>query len=53
MRPRRAQIQELAADNIKRVVLRGGIEWDADAAQSPYLIGDTQETKTTWHPIGS
>lgn len=47
------KIQELAADNIKRVVLRGGIEWDADAAQSPYLIGDTQETKTTWHPIGS
>lgn len=47
------RIQELAADNIKRVVLRGGTDWDAPAAQSPYAIGDTQEIKTTWHPIGA
>lgn len=47
------QIGELAADNIKRVVLRPGIDWSADAAQSPYFISDTLETKTTWHPIGS
>lgn len=47
------QVQELAADNIKRVLLRRRVNWSAPAAQSPYLISDTQETKTTWHPIGS
>ena len=46
------KIQELAADNIKRVILRGGVDWNSAAAQSPYAISDTQETKTTWHPVG-
>jgi acyl-CoA reductase-like NAD-dependent aldehyde dehydrogenase len=46
------KIGEAAADNIKRVILRSGIEWNDAGAQSPYLISDTQETKTTWHPIG-
>lgn len=47
------RIQELAADNVKRVILRGGADWNSMASQSPYAISDTQETKTTWHPIGS
>ncbi len=47
------KIQGLAADNIKRVVLRGGVDWGSAASQGPYAISDTQETKTTWHPIGS
>lgn len=47
------RIQERAADNIKRVVVRSGVDWSASAAQSPYYISDTQETKTTWHPIGT
>jgi acyl-CoA reductase-like NAD-dependent aldehyde dehydrogenase len=47
------RVQVAAADNIKRVVLRAGIDWTADEAQNPYLIRDTQETKTTWHPIGA
>lgn len=47
------KIQELAADNVKRVVLRRGVDWNSAANQSPYSISDTQETKTTWHPIGS
>jgi acyl-CoA reductase-like NAD-dependent aldehyde dehydrogenase len=47
------KIGELAADNIKRVILRAGIDWNDAAAQSPYFISDTQETKTTWHPIGT
>ncbi len=47
------QIQELAANNIKRVIARTDIRWDKEPAQSPYFIRDTQETKTTWHPIGS
>lgn len=46
-------IQVQAADNIKRVVSRVGTKWSGDSAQNPYLIRDTQETKTTWHPIGS
>jgi acyl-CoA reductase-like NAD-dependent aldehyde dehydrogenase len=47
------KIQVEAAQNLKRVVGRTGIEWDAETAQNPYLIQDTQETKTTWHPIGA
>jgi len=47
------RIQELAVDNVKRVILRNGIDWNSASAQSPYAISDTQETKTTWHPIGS
>ena len=46
-------IQDKAADNIKRVVDRVDTDWSADSAQNPYLIKQTQETKTTWHPIGS
>ena len=46
-------IQELASENIKRVVARGDIDWTSESSQHPYLIRDTQEVKTTWHPIGS
>ena len=46
-------VQELAADNIKRVIARAGTDWSAASAQHPYLIRDTQEVKTTWHPIGT
>lgn len=47
------EIQERASDNIKRVIGRVGTDWDEQSAQNPYLIKETQETKTTWHPIGS
>lgn len=46
-------IQILAAENVKRVVARTRVDWSKEAAQHPYLIRDTQEVKTTWHPIGS
>jgi acyl-CoA reductase-like NAD-dependent aldehyde dehydrogenase len=46
-------IQVEAARNIKRVVSRAGVNWTSEAAQSPYLIKETQETKTTWHPVGN
>ena len=46
-------IQERAADNIKRVISRVDADWSREQSQNPYLIRDTQETKTTWHPIGS
>mgnify|MGYP001827412024 CR=1 FL=1 len=46
-------IQVQASDNVKRVVDRTNTDWSKDVAQNPYLIRDTQELKTTWHPIGS
>ena len=46
-------IQELAAENIKRVIPRQSVNWMSMEAASPYQIRDTQEVKTTWHPIGS
>jgi acyl-CoA reductase-like NAD-dependent aldehyde dehydrogenase len=45
-------IQQQAADNIKRVISRVDTDWSSAVAQGPYLIKDTQEVKTTWHPIG-
>jgi hypothetical protein len=47
-----AKIEEQAAENIKRVVARGGRDWLETDAENPYLIRDTQEVKTTWHPVG-
>ena len=46
-------IQGEAAGNIKRVIDRVDTNWSAEEEQNPYLIKDTQEIKTTWHPIGS
>jgi acyl-CoA reductase-like NAD-dependent aldehyde dehydrogenase len=46
-------VQEAAADNIKHVVARTDINWSDDSSQHPYLLRDTQEVKTTWHPIGT
>jgi hypothetical protein len=37
--------------NVKRVLLYDKVNWYSDAGQSPYFINDTQEIKTTWHPI--
>jgi acyl-CoA reductase-like NAD-dependent aldehyde dehydrogenase len=39
-------IRELASLNVKRVFVRTSL-----IAQGPYPIMDTQEIKTTWHPI--
>lgn len=46
-------VQDLAADNIKRVVARTRVDWAKADNDNPYLIRDTQEVKTTWHPIGT
>jgi len=48
-----ATVQDLAADNIKRVISRRRKDWLSDKTADPYLIRDTQEVKTTWHPIGT
>jgi acyl-CoA reductase-like NAD-dependent aldehyde dehydrogenase len=46
------RIQQLASENLKRVIHRPSAQWHKDSMQNPYLIKDTQEVKTTWHPIG-
>ena len=45
-------IDELAAENIKRIIKTPIDDWYSKNAESPYFITDTQEIKTTWHPIG-
>ncbi|HEY6161142.1 MAG TPA: aldehyde dehydrogenase family protein [Bacteroidia bacterium] len=43
-------VKENASLNVKRVFIRNE-NWMNVEAQDPYLILDTQEIKTTWHPI--
>ncbi|MCP9751890.1 aldehyde dehydrogenase family protein [Ferruginibacter sp. HRS2-29] len=44
-------IREKGALNLKRVTVYDSINWLSEKGQSPYFIMDTQEVKTTWHPI--
>lgn len=44
------ELQQDAAINVKRIIPRQ-INYDSEEAESPYLIFDTLEIKTTWHPI--
>jgi acyl-CoA reductase-like NAD-dependent aldehyde dehydrogenase len=48
-----ASVRAKSAGNVKRPVVYDRQNWLAPEAQSPYLILDTQEVKTTWHPIGA
>ena len=48
-----AEIERHAVHNLKRVRIERRTDWRDAAAESPYAILDFQETKTTWHPIGS
>lgn len=45
------EIQEKAASNVKRAIVYDSVNWLSPAGESPYYIMDTQEIKTTWHPI--
>jgi len=45
-------IQENATLNVKRVIIHKETDWMKEASQNPYFILDTQEIKTTWHPVG-
>ena len=45
------EIQQKASGNVKRTLLYKNMNWMTDKGQSPYYILDTQEIKTTWHPI--
>jgi acyl-CoA reductase-like NAD-dependent aldehyde dehydrogenase len=44
-------MQEKSAQNLKRIFFYDKIKWNTDQGQSPYFILDTQEIKTTWHPV--
>lgn len=44
-------MQEKSALNLKRIFFYDKMKWNTDQAQSPYFILDTQEIKTTWHPV--
>ncbi len=44
-------IQQKASLNVKRVLLYNDVDWFSEKGESPYYIMDTQEIKTTWHPI--
>lgn len=44
-------VREGVAENLKRVVVRDGVDWtDATACQSPRWIEPLVEMKTIWHP---
>ncbi len=43
-------IKENATSNVKRVVVQQK-DWMKPDSQDLYMISDTQELKTTWHPI--
>ncbi|MFZ9695189.1 MAG: aldehyde dehydrogenase family protein [Chitinophagaceae bacterium] len=45
------KIQQDSASNVKRTLNWAGKKLDGTSGQSPYLIMDLQEIKTTWHPI--
>ena len=49
----RAQIEELAAENVKRVHYGPDADPFADVAQSPYEVTAFVEFKTVWHPMGA
>jgi acyl-CoA reductase-like NAD-dependent aldehyde dehydrogenase len=44
-------MQEKSAMNLKRVFFYNKVNWYTEEGQSPYFIMDTQEIKTTWHPV--
>jgi hypothetical protein len=37
---------------VKKAVLYPNDDWMDEKSQGPYHILKTQETKTTWHPVG-
>lgn len=44
-------MREKSALNLKRIFFYDKINWYNEEGQSPYFIMDTQEIKTTWHPV--
>ena len=48
-----AEVEALAAENVKRVHRGPDVDPFSDEAQSPYEITALTEFKTVWHPIGA
>lgn len=44
-------MREKSALNLKRIFFYDKVNWYNEEGQSPYFIMDTQEIKTTWHPV--
>lgn len=44
-------MREHSASNLKRIFFYDKVNWLSENGQSPYFIMDTQEIKTTWHPV--
>jgi acyl-CoA reductase-like NAD-dependent aldehyde dehydrogenase len=49
----RRQVDELAAENVKRVHRGPAADPFSPEAQSPYEITALMEFKTVWHPMGA
>jgi acyl-CoA reductase-like NAD-dependent aldehyde dehydrogenase len=49
----RTQVEELSAENVKRVHRAPDVDPFAEEAQSPYEITAFVEYKTVWHPMGA
>jgi acyl-CoA reductase-like NAD-dependent aldehyde dehydrogenase len=48
-----AKVEELAAENVKRVHRAVDVDPFSDEAQSPYEVTAFLEFKTVWHPLGA
>ena len=44
-------MREKSALNLKRIFFYNKVKWNTEQGESPYFIMDTQEIKTTWHPV--
>lgn len=47
------QFNENASISVKRVKHYAQSDWNDEKHETPYLILDFMETKTTWHPVGT
>lgn len=49
----RSEVEELAAENVKRATSARDVDPFSPEAQSPYEITALMEMKTVWHPMGA
>ena len=49
----RRELEELSAENVKRVHRAPDVDPFSDEAQSPYEVTALVEFKTVWHPVGA
>jgi len=47
-----ASVKKQAALNVKRVISLSDCPWELESLCDPYMILETEEVKTTWHPVG-